>query len=1478
MGEIFKVKLTSTNFNSWYPLFEAYILSKGYKKHLEYDTFEAWWTASHPPTDREQRFDRLFTAVKNRALNAGEDESHRDTWYQELEDKYKDVLQAKTTKASKKLEWIEEEEKIRGCFTQSVESILWPCFKTATNTQEIIKCLRAETLQDKPGTFMSYLQQFFNLKLNESEPLMTYVSKMIAIVDKIEELGKSPTWEEIIVYRIISAMPPRAAVIQQQICQLQRDKMKISTIKEYFQAEDARLNSTSDKVAPKSKPEGAKMASDQAHQPRTCAKKGCNNRIPRNKPGNVRYCAKCTSDYLAAKSKNRNNNNSNNNDNAPKRDNNSNSNNNHNNFNNNNNNNNNSDNKQKASVMKMMMASTINRPKHDHTWYVDSGCTSHFMNDDQHMIDKIADNTSIEVATGDTVNATCRGTININTNNNSLIMNDVIHSPNMTNNLFSVSKCTSLDPNRYVIFNRDTVEVFEGELIKNGDTIINGAIDHTGLYAIHDFETAHEPKDEPTNQIALSSKLAVKTLAELHEIFGHLSKPQILAIAEYSTEFKIADPDADLECLACDAGKMKRKKFNDLMPDRAENAGEVVYSDICGKISPKTIFGEKYLITFIDEKSGYIEVFLAKKKSEAINRFKEVRAKFNNHTSSRVKMFVTDGGGEYTSREFDAYLASKGIMHVLAPPNTPQRVGKSERLNRVLFDHARAMLKARRIPRRFWGFAILYAVFMRNLAIYPGSDKSRYELFYGKKPSYKHCLPFGCPISYSNVDRQPAKLDDRSFKGMFLGFNEINYTYIVLNLETNEIAETRDLRAHSNFTIDFDNNDWDQALETTNENNWYEGEESDPPTRAFSNLDPLDESTINRSSPIFNDYSNNNNNPINNPNANNRPVDQQQQADEDIMGNPINNAQHPAPDQRPPAPILNQPLDPQPRDQQLVPINRSTRSQSLNRNLNAEKPANRTRSKTGTFALSAKNVEQILNLADIETPNSYNEAMKSPQSNRWRQAIDDEINSLNELNTFKVVPRTQGIKTIKMRLVFKAKTDDQNRISRFKARLVAQGFRQQEGVDYFETFSPVLRAESLRFLISVAAQNNLEIHNLDVKNAFLQADLNEDIYVEIPPFMNNFGVDRATHVLKLLKSIYGLKQAGRVWNEKFTREILNLGFKISDADPCIFVHTTIPNLHLGIFVDDCFVVGTPEKVAETKNKLCQIFPMHDLGKLNYALGIKIEQSKDCITLCQDAYVERLLEKFNMVDCKPTATPLPLKAQKEEDNNEPFEDINLYQQLVGSLIYLSNITRPDLAYAVSHLARAMSNPTMNNWIHAKRVLRYLKGTPNLALKYSKNSTDAIFGYSDSSYAEELDRKSVGGYIFIQAGAAITWRSSRQPIVAQSSAEAEYIALADAAKEAVWLRKMQKDFNIALTQPTIIYEDNQSAIKLSKNPIHSRRSKHIDVMYHATREYAKNGIIAIEYLPTENMVADALTKPLAHVLHDKFRAGMGLVQLQ
>ena len=268
------------------------------------------------------------------------------------------------------------------------------------------------------------------------------------------------------------------------------------------------------------------------------------------------------------------------------------------------------------------------------------------------------------------------------------------------------------------------------------------------------------------------SKCPTQTLNEWHLKLAHIGKKKILALAELDM-IKIKDPQAVIECTSCDAGKMKRKNFAKSMPPKADNVGEVVYSDVCGKITPPTLFGENYIVTFIDELSGHISVFLLKHKSEVFSKFQEVRARLNNqNATTTVKVLVSDNGGEYIDADFQEFLKKKGIAHVQTPPNTPQRNGKSERLNKILLDLARAMPKERQLPRRFWGEAVLYAAYIINRTPKIGNDKTRFEMIFGKKPSLEKTLDFGMPVMFHNHDPHIKKLHDGAFEGMFLGFWE----------------------------------------------------------------------------------------------------------------------------------------------------------------------------------------------------------------------------------------------------------------------------------------------------------------------------------------------------------------------------------------------------------------------------------------------------------------------------------------------------------------------------------------------------------------------------------------------------------------------------------------------------------------------------------------------------------------------------------
>jgi hypothetical protein len=335
-------------------------------------------------------------------------------------------------------------------------------------------------------------------------------------------------------------------------------------------------------------------------------------------------------------------------------------------------------------------------------------------------------------------------------------------------------------------------------------------------------------------------------------------------------------------------------------------------------------------------------------------------------------------------------------------------------------------------------------------------------------------------------------------------------------------------------------------------------------------------------------------------------------------------------------------------------------------------------------------------------------------------------------------------------------------------------------------------------------------------------------------------------------------------------------FTQSTSDPCIFIKRNKGKVIIvAIFVDDSVIVGVKEDVVEAKAILSSMFKMKDLGELKSIVGIKVERTTTTTSLSQCQFIKEMLSRFNMSDCKSTTTPLPTNINKDEKEAlTKFNDKVLYQQAIGSLIYLSNATRPDISYAVNQLARKMQEPSVQDWHNTKRVFRYLQGTKEKKLTYYQEKSD-LSGYSDASYADDRqDRKSTSGYVFMMNGGAVSWKSSKQPIVSLSSMEAEYIALCSAVKEGLWFKKLEKEL-LNNEKTLTIFEDNQSAIKTANNQIHNDRSKHIDVRYHFTRECVEKKQIKIEYCPTNKMIADALTKPLGRILHEQHMRNMGLL---
>ncbi|CAL1407137.1 unnamed protein product [Linum trigynum] len=412
--------------------------------------------------------------------------------------------------------------------------------------------------------------------------------------------------------------------------------------------------------------------------------------------------------------------------------------------------------------------------------------------------------------------------------------------------------------------------------------------------------------------------------------------------------------------------------------------------------------------------------------------------------------------------------------------------------------------------------------------------------------------------------------------------------------------------------------------------------------------------------------------------------------------------------------------------------------------------------------------------------------------------------------------------------------------------------------------------ETIRTVLALASQLELPVYQLDVKSAFLNGELEEEVYVEQPRGYEKKGEE--DKVYRLRKALYGLKQAPRAWNSRIDRYFQQNGFQRSPSEASLYIKKGEGKdfLMVCLYVDDLIYTGTSQHmIEEFKSVMMKEFEMTDLGLMKYFLGIQVKQSPGEIFISQEKYTEDMLKRFHMATCKPISTPMALNEKLQRNDGAEKVDGKLYRSLVGSLIYLTH-TRPDICHSVSLISRFMNEPSKLHFAAAKRILRYLQGTKKLGLTYKKEAESKLTGYTDSDWAGSLDdRKSTSGYIFCLGSKPISWSSKKQKAVALSSAEAEYIAATDAACEAVWLKRLIFDLQQNENGPTIIHCDNMSAIAMTKNPVFHARSKHIELRHHFIRDLVNEGLIEMEFINTNDQPADIMTKAVTREKFEKFK---------
>ena len=1135
-------------------------------------------------------------------------------------------------------------------------------------------------------------------------------------------------------------------------------------------------------------------------------------------------------------------------------------------------------------------------------WCIDSGCTAHMCNESVNIQNSEQCDRKLNLANKTQTTASMKGRVKIlatdGTNTKTVNLNNTLMVPDLRTNLMSVAKIT--DNDREILF-------------RKRDAIVMDTTGETKMVAtrIGDLYFLKEP-EEHVQAISTSTKNEfTNDSADLwHRRLGHLHMQALNDIQAkgLASGIKFSKGSDAHSCDVCHRGKLTAKPFKE-REERSAALLEIIHSDVSGPMRVDSEGGSRFYITFTDDCSGWCEVYFLKSKSEVFKAFREYKNLVEKQTGCKIKNFQSDNGREYCQNQFDEFLKAEGIRRRLTAPYTPQQNGVAERKNRTLADMSRCLMIQSGLPPSFWAEATATANYIRNRCPSRSIEgKTPFEKWYGKIPNIKHLKIFGAKAFV--LDKRPGKgkFDERSLEGRFVGYSDKAKAYRIRLKNSKTVLTTRD--------VTFDEKGLIYQKQEEPENRWYETENekdnklyrnSGSPEKVIEKIEENSELAPGWTE-IGPNAASTQNSIENFKRARGRPKivrdgsrgrprkeyrctsassqGSQQQNSEEVEDEVFETAETGTRGEK------------RSLDSSIIQVEKRTKINPNNEE-HREEHQEEHQDEPGLHDSYISLLEELAFTADVQ----IKEALNSSDAEEWKLAIAEEVRSHLEHGTWEIVQSTPGQRVIGSRTVLRNKLNQNGEIERRKARIVAQGFSQRPGFDFNETFAPVARLESVRLMMALAVELQIEIQQLDVTSAYLHGKIEEELYMKPPEMLEESlkqilrterrdsevhkraitmleAMAKTDQVCRLRKAIYGLKQSGRQWYNKLTKILEKSGLQPTHSDPCVFFARHGDKITvLTVYVDDMLLMSNDEKrLNSVKEALQDKLKIKDLGKARYCLGIEIHQGEE-IAINQQKYIYEVLERFRMTECNPNNTPSSPNTKHTETTIEGDETAkNLpYRELVGSLMYLAVATRPDIAHTVSSLSQFNENPSHIHWVAAKRVLRYLKGTANYSLVY-RRPIGLMEGYVDADWAGcPKDRRSYTGYVYKLGGAAISWKSQKQKTVALSSTEAEYMALSEATKEAIFLKRFMKELGFDHLYDGTIFCDNLGAKLLSKNSISHSRLKHIDIRHHFVRNAVREGEISVVHVPTEKMTADILTKSLNVTKHTQCTSELGLLDL-
>ncbi|GJP86258.1 hypothetical protein CLOP_g16302 [Closterium sp. NIES-67] len=886
-------------------------------------------------------------------------------------------------------------------------------------------------------------------------------------------------------------------------------------------------------------------------------------------------------------------------------------------------------------------------------------------------------------------------------------------------------------------------------------------------------------------------------------------------------------------CPTCLETKFSKFPFNSTTGP-AKTPLALVHMDVVGPTRAPSLSGSHYFLTIVDDHTRAVWVYPLKSKGEvAAAVLKEWMPRAQRECGHKVKVIRSDNGGEFIGADFEGELKRKGIQHQLTVPYNPQQNGVAERFNRTLQEGARTLLGRAGLPDPFWVSALRQVALVKNRVLATVGDKEwiPYVKWYGSAPAVNMLRAFGCMVVFHVPKEKRGKLEASGRWGVHLGIAKDHKAWLLWDLTTQKLTVSRDVK----------------FLESLYYKEWKQQQQKLPSTPLIVEVDEVQ-----------------------------RPSRQVEVAvsEEEMSGvteeggaaEVEQQQQHESPSRVPHPPE-------RPRRDVRPPVRLTYGGRG--------KP---------NVVQAGSVVEQIEEdeiahcyWAPIPEPKTREEALNGPNGEKWKASEDEEFGSLIENETWDLCDLPPGKKAITSKMIYRHKYGPEGELTRYKSRLVARGFLQTKGKDYDEVFAPVGKGTTLRVLLAIAALLGWKIRQMDIVTAFLNGIIMEEVYMKQPEGLD----DGSGRVCRLKKAIYGLKQAPRAWYHKLEEALLAGGFKKSECDPSLFLLQEKDEiLMLLVYVDDILLFSASTALLDSAEQMLEMqFKCSKMGEVKYYLGMHVERDveKGVLRLHQRKYCEGLAEKYGLQDGGKLATPLPSGFTVEPCADEEVvgeSDRKLFHSMVGSLNYAANHTRPDIAFSTSRLASVVSRPSHEQLEAAKRLVRYVSATASVGLEYSgvrqrlqRGAADVKSGemllscYTDASFnSVKADGTSIGGYVCLLGGGAVSWRSKKQNEVGLSSCETEYMALHHGAKEVVWLRRLLEELGVGQEEPTLVFCDNESAVKLAKNACLHGLTKHIRPKWHWVRRILDKEV-RLEIVKTHQQAADIFTKRLAEADHWK-----------